>query len=283
MTLKRVLILLNRGKLGVLELVEGLLPWLRERVEIVGIIGTEQEEAPPDSADLCIVFGGDGTLLSAARLLGPMNVPLLGVNMGKLGFLADYNVEHMQKHLADILSGKIQPARRTMLDATICNAAGVIKLHSPAANDLVISSGPPFRMIDLSVSQGCCHIARYLGDGLIVATPTGSTGYNMSVGGPILEATLEALTITPIAPHTLSLRPIVVRGDEPIIVEASHVNTGTSAIVDGQIIAPIQQGDRIEIRRAPYYALVVPHPGRSFFGRLSEKLQWGLSPHHPGS
>ena len=280
MNRKRVLILVNDNKPGARREVEALTPWLRERVELTGIVSIlENPPSLPLPADLCIVFGGDGTLLTAARMLAKDGVPLLGVNMGKLGFLAEFNVEHMQIHLADILSGAVQPTRRMMMDICV-RGKDQQGLCCLAANDVVISAGPPFRVIDLAVDQGKNHISRYLGDGLVIATPTGSTGYTMSLGGPILEPTLEAITIIPIAPHSLSLRPIVVGSDQPIFVRAARLNAGTTVIVDGQVNSAFKKDDVLEVRRSSCHALIVPHPGRSFFGTLAAKLQWGQSPHH---
>ncbi|MGC9454318.1 MAG: NAD(+)/NADH kinase [Phycisphaerae bacterium] len=281
MSAKRIAILVNTDKSGAVEQVEKLRGWIAERAEIIGEAGSF--EAPPEefaSADLCVVFGGDGTLLSAARALAGSGVPLLGVNLGKLGFLADFSVEHFRKHLDRILDGDVTPIPRMMLEVRRFTGERE-EFYSPAANDLAIVAGPPFRMIDLNVARGDDDIARYLGDGLVVATPTGSTGYNMSVGGPILEPSMDAVAITPIAPHTLSLRPMVVHGDGPIRITAVEVNDGTALIIDGQVCTPLKACDLVEVRRSPRPALIVPHPGRSFFATLSDKLQWGRSPHHP--
>lgn len=277
----KVLILVNDNKPGARAEVDRLLPWFRERVEVTGVVSILQPTPSlPLPADLCVVFGGDGTLLAAARLLAKSGVPLLGVNMGKLGFLADFNVQHMEEHLGDILARKIKPTRRMMLEVCVRGAGGAQGLCTLAANDVVISAGPPYRMIDLAVDQGANHISRYFGDGLVIATPTGSTGYTMSLGGPILEPTLEAITISPMAPHSLSLRPIVIGSELPIFVRAARVNAGTAVIVDGQVTAAFRPDDVLEVRRAPFSALIVPHPGRNFFGTLAAKLQWGQSPHH---
>lgn len=280
MSAKRIAILVNTDKSGAVEQVRKLRGWLSERAEIVGEAGSYDD--PPRefaSADLCVVFGGDGTLLAAARALAGSGVPLLGVNLGKLGFLAEFSVEHFRKHLDDILAGKVPPMERMMLEVRRFAGADE-QFHSIAANDMAIAAGPPFRMIDLNVARGDDDIARYLGDGLVVSTPTGSTGYNMSVGGPILEPSLRAVTITPIAPHTLSLRPMVVHGDGPVRITAVTVNEGTTLIVDGQICTPLKACDVVEVLCSPKPALIVPHPGRSFFSTLSNKLQWGSSPHH---
>lgn len=283
MARKRAIILANRDKPGVFEQIDQLKPWLEERVELLGVLEAGADiclTTDAHRADLAIVFGGDGTLLASARALAPCDVPLLGVNMGKLGFLAEYSVEHLRKHLADILSGKIVPAERLMLDVRVTNCEEHA-FHSLAANDVSISAGQPFRMIDLEVSQGAGQIARYLGDGVIVATPTGSTGYNLSAGGPVLQPTLDAVTITAIAPHTLSIRPIVLRSDQDIRIACTRVNEGTTVLIDGQIPSGLCDNDTIVVRRAEHPARIVPHPGHHFFSTLANKLQWGLSPHHP--
>ena len=282
MARKRILILGNMDKPGLAAQIEQLRPWFEQRAEVLAVVAS-RDRVPEraSAADLCVVFGGDGTLLAAARMLAGAGVPLLGVNMGKLGFLAEFDVEHMKKHFDDILAGSVQPTERMMLQ--VCIACGKQqRFCSPAANDVAISAGAPFRMIDLHVTQAGQQIAQYLGDGLIVSTPTGSTGYNMSAGGPILEPTLDAVTITPIAPHTLSLRPIVIRSDQPIRITAEQVNAGTAVIVDGQISCALASGDTVEVSRSAHGAKIIPHPGRPFFMTLAGKLQWGRSPHHTG-
>ena len=244
MARKKILILGNMAKPGVTEQIERLRPWFEQRAEIIAV--SAANAALPigaETANLAIVFGGDGTLLAAERLLAGSAVALLGVNMGKLGFLAEFNVEHMQKHFDDILSGKIAPRERMMLSVTVKGRRRG-EFRTPVANDIAIASGAPFRMIDLHVVQGESDIAQYRGDGLVIATPSGSTGYNMSAGGPILEPTLDAVTITPVAPHTLSLRPLVVRSDHPIEITATRVNPGTTVIVDGQISRPLEDGEK---------------------------------------
>lgn len=281
MSRPKIIILGNLAKEGVGEQIDALGDWFAERVDVLAVQDT-REPPPPGAyqAQLCVVFGGDGTLLSAARTLAGAGVPMLGVNMGKLGFLAEYTVEHLQKHFEAILAGEVQPTHRTMLEVSLLEPDGASSFCSLAANDVAISAGPPFRMIDLLVQQGDQPIARYLGDGLVVATPTGSTGYNMSAGGPILEPTLDAIAITPIAPHSLSMRPIVARTDQPLRIGATRVNPGSAILVDGQISMPLKAGQTVAARRAAVALRIIPHPGRTFFGTLSSKLQWGRSPHH---
>ncbi len=281
-TRKKVLIIANSARPGVAEQVQSLRPWLDQRVEVLDVVAVHQPvpAQAAKQADLCLVFGGDGTLLAAARMLAGSQVPLLGVNMGKLGFLAEFEVEHMQKHLADVLAGKVVPTERMMLEVRIGNCHEHA-FTSPVANDVVIAAGAPFRMIELLVARGDEEIARYPGDGLIVSTPTGSTAYNMSAGGPIMEPTLDAIAITPLAPHSLSMRPLVVASSQVLRVTAVRVNAGSAVIVDGQISTGLCAGDVVEIRKADAPVRIIPHPGRPFFDTLTIKLQWGRGPHTP--
>ncbi|MGA2265969.1 MAG: NAD(+)/NADH kinase [Phycisphaerae bacterium] len=279
-TRKKVLVITNTARPAVTKQVRSLGPWLQERVEILATLPVHQAVPPRLSkqADLCIVFGGDGTLLAAARMLAGTNVPLVGVNMGKLGFLAEFDVEHMQKHLAEVLAGEITPTDRMMLEVKIGNCRKHA-FRSPVVNDVVFAAGTPFRVIELLVTRGREEIAHYPGDGLIVSTPTGSTAYNMSAGGPIMEPTLDAIAIAPLAPHSLSMRPLVVGSGQVIRVKALRVNAGSAVIVDGQISTGLCEGDVTEIRKAAVGVRIVPHPGRPFFDTLTRKLQWGQGPH----
>ena len=277
---KKVLILGNYSKLGVTDQISTLELWLAERAEVVATADVNQyaSQTPP-AADLCIVLGGDGTILAAARALAGSATHLLGVNMGKLGFLAEFNVEQIRSHFDKALAGEIPPTLRMMLEVTV-HQNSKQTFNSPVANEIAISAGPPFRMVDLDVSRQGEHIARYLGDGLVIATPTGSTGYNMSAGGPIIEPTLDAVVISPVAAHALSMRPILVHAGEPIVVRTVRVNKGTAIMVDGQLTCGLKDGDIVEVRRSEHPTQIIPHPDQSFFQTLTTKLKWGQSPHH---
>lgn len=285
MTKPCVLILGNLDKPGVSEQMGSLRGWLGEQANVLAI-QAHTRALPPEAADakLCIVFGGDGTLLSAGRDLAEYNIPLLGVNMGKLGFLAEFSVDDLQKHLSDVLAGAIAPVQRMMLSVTLWSRpkgqARDVVYRGLASNDVAIAAGDPFRMIDLHVHQGDLHVSRYYGDGLVVATPTGSTGYNMSVGGPILQPSLEAMVISPVAPHTLSLRPMVLSPTPTLHVTAGRVNEGTKMIIDGQIPRQLRDGQTVEIGRADVSLRIVPVPRHHYFQTLANKLNWGQSPHH---
>jgi NAD+ kinase len=281
----RVLILGNLDKPGVAEQMNSLRDWLETQADIL-TIQAHTRELPEGAAEakLCIIFGGDGTLLSAGRDLAEYNIPLLGVNMGKLGFLAEFTVDDLKRHLAGVLEGRLAPVERMMLSVTLWSCpkgqAREIVYQGLASNDVAIAAGDPFRMIDLHVHQGDLHVSRYYGDGLVVCTPTGSTGYNMSVGGPILQPSLEAMVISPIAPHTLSLRPMVLSPAPTLHVTAGRVNEGTKMIIDGQIPHRLCDGQTVEIGRADVSLRIVPLPERHYFQTLANKLNWGQSPHH---
>lgn len=279
---KKVLIIANSVRPAVAEQVQSLRPWLDKHVEVLDVVAVHQPVPAPvaKEADLCLVFGGDGTLLAAARMLAGSSVPLLGVNLGKLGFLAEFDVEHMQRHLAEVLAGEVTPTERMMLHVRVTHCRKHT-FESPVANDVVFAAGPPYRMIELLVARGDEEIARYPGDGLIVSTPTGSTAYNMAAGGPIMEPTLDAIAITPLAPHSLAMRPLVVASSQVIRVTAVRVNSGSAVIVDGQVSTGLCDGDVVEIRKAAAPVRIVPHPGRPFFDTLTRKLQWGRGPHTP--
>ena len=280
MSARKIIIVANTAKSGVSEQVDSLRPWFDQRAEVVTVLEVG-DPAPPDakSADICIVFGGDGTLLATARMLAQAGVPLMGVNMGKLGFLAEFDVAHMKRHVDEFFAGDLAPAERMMLDIRVDSSTGH-GFQSPAANDVAIVAGSPFRMIELAVALDSRHATTYRGDGLVVSTPAGSTGYNLSAGGPILQPTLDAITITPVAAHSLSMRPIVVHSGLPIRVTAVRANPGTAVSVDGQITSPLHEGDIVEIRKAAWGVKFIPHPDRNFFNTLTQKLQWAHSPHH---
>ncbi|MBN1942801.1 MAG: NAD(+)/NADH kinase [Phycisphaerae bacterium] len=281
----RVLILGNLTKPGVAEQMEGLRGWLAEQADVLTIQShTGELPAGAAKAVLCVVFGGDGTLLSAGRDLAALGVPLLGVNLGKLGFLAEYSVADLRRHFPDVLAGRVAPVERIMLAVTLWSCpkgqAREKQFTALASNDVAVAAGDPFRMIDLHVHQGDQHLARYFGDGVVISTPTGSTGYNMSVGGPILQPTLEAVVISPVAPHTLSLRPMVLSPSPPLHITAGRVNEGTKMVIDGQISHRLCDGQTVEVGRADVSLRIVPLPGRHYFQTLAEKLHWGRSPHH---
>jgi len=225
--------------------------------------------------DLAIVVGGDGTLLSIARRLASHRVPLIGVNRGRLGFLADIGYDNMLEDIGHILDGEFHSETRLLLSAEIMRA-GKIAHDATALNDVIVTKGELARMIEFEIYLGGEFVNSSRGDGVIVASPTGSTAYAMSAGGPILQPTLPALSIVPICPHTLSFRPLVVSSDSVIeIVMTGSPGQQAHVSFDGQASIALHDGDHIFVRRADY-AVELVHPAtRSYFDVLRQKLHWG--------
>ena len=224
--------------------------------------------------DRLIVLGGDGSLLAQARAMGTRQIPVAGVNFGKLGYLAEFNLEDLDLHLDAILHDPNLISRRTMIEVAVTRADGQTILHT-ALNDCVIHAGPPFRMVVLSVLIDGEQITTLAGDGLVVATPTGSTAHNMSAGGPIVHSEVSAMVLTPLSPHSLTHRPLVVAGNTVIAVIPRQVNEGTTVAIDGQVSVPLAIGDRLTVRRHASDFLLIRNPTRTPWHTLTTKLKWG--------
>ena len=228
-------------------------------------------------ADFAVVFGGDGSIISAARNFSHSGVPVIGVNIGKLGFLAEFSVNELKQYFNDIMSGRAVIERRMMLDCRVFNNKRD-KFHALAINDVFITAGPPFRMIELKISVDGQPLAGCVSDGLIISTPTGSTAYNLSAGGPILSGKMEAVVITPICPHSLSFRPIVINADSSIEVFCVRVNEGTTVSIDGQVSSKLAIDDVVKVQRDKADFLIVNNPLRTQWDTLATKLSWAEKP-----
>jgi NAD+ kinase len=227
----------------------------------------------PGQVDLLIVLGGDGTLLSMARAVGDCGVPIVGVNLGGLGFLTATTLDEMLPALEALLAGGMEIEERMMLGARLVRGGQPVGEYL-ALNDVVMTKSAMSRIIDLSVSVGGRHAISYRADGLIISTPTGSTAYNLSAGGPILFPTMDAVVLTPIAPHTLSNRPIVVPGAQRIEVRLL-VDQEVMLTMDGQVGVPLREGDIVEVQKAGARIRLVRFPQKDFFSVLRTKLKWG--------
>ncbi len=228
-------------------------------------------------ADRVIVLGGDGTILAAARTMCRRQVPLIGINMGKLGYLAAFSLDEFEGQIDRVLSDDALISPRMMLEVTV-NGGGREKLSSIAVNDCVVQAGPPFRMIGLSLSLNGTEVTHIVGDGLIVATPVGSTAYNLSAGGPILQSTVKGIAITPICAHSLTHKPLVVDEDVTVQITPQRINEGTRVIVDGQDMLPVAVGDHVIVRRSEQDFLLVENPAYAPWHTLVTKLKWGQAP-----
>ena len=228
------------------------------------------------TACTAIVMGGDGTMLGIARQLAPYDVPLIGINQGRLGFMTDVPINRMLPVLGDILEGRSTAEKRTLLQAQVMRA-GVVMAEGLAVNDVVVSRGAGAGMVELQVEVDGKFMYAQRSDGLIIATPTGSTAYALSAGGPLLHPSLQGIVLVPIAPHALSNRPIVVPEGSDIVVEIIN-GRDTSVNFDMQTFASLQVGDRIVIARAPN-SITFLHPhGWGYCDTLREKLHWNENP-----
>jgi NAD+ kinase len=227
--------------------------------------------------DMVVVLGGDGTLLSVADAIGAAGsgIPMLGVNFGSLGFLTEVTLPELYPSLDAALGGRARIEDRMMLEATASRGGAPLSDHI-ALNDVVVTKGALSRMIDLSVSVGDEFVTRVKADGLIVATPTGSTAYNLAAGGPIVQPNLDALLLTPIAPHTLTNRPIVIPATSAVRIQPLMEDRAEVFVTfDGQAGLQLQAGDEICVRRAHRVLRLIRPSTRSYFEVLREKLKWG--------
>lgn len=226
----------------------------------------------PKSADLVLSFGGDGTLLSTARLVGPYEKPILGVNLGGLGYLTEVPYDNLLERVDDILSRRYEIQERMMLCAQV---EGEKDFGYIALNDFVLErSGTP-RLVNLEAIIDGKVLTTYKADGLIVATPTGSTGYNLSAGGPILEPTMQGIIIAPICPHSLSMRPLVIGAHRTVEVRVKDDSSEVRFVADGQRSELLKPGKALRIKRAPFVCRLAVFAGRVFYNTLAQKLRWG--------
>jgi len=224
--------------------------------------------------DLVVAVGGDGTMLSVARHLGRSGPPVLGINLGSLGFLADFSMDELEESLESILSGRFLVDRRMMLAVELHREEGPPRRYR-VLNDAVINKSALARILDIELTVDGQEITIYRADGLILSTPTGSTAYCLSAGGPIVHPGIQAIIVTPICPHTLTNRPLVVPGD--LILEG-RIRTGDEnafLTLDGQVGIPLTRDDRIRVRRSSLGTKMVTLPGRNYFQVLQRKLKWG--------
>ncbi len=245
-----------------------------EAAKLTGAKGVDRESFA-GSVDALVVLGGDGTFLAAARTAKSDSIPLLGVNLGSLGYMTEVAYEEIEKALENIHKGKFSIEERMMLNLTIGNDESA--KSETALNDVVISHKSMARMIELSLSINGQDVTHYKADGLIISTPTGSTAYALSAGGPILHPALEAIVICPICPHTLTHRPLVVPNNSVIDVKILRQQDDVHASMDGQVIFDVKEGDRIVLTRSEKVTRLIRTPDRTHFDVLRSKLGWGGS------
>jgi NAD+ kinase len=285
--ISRIGIIANLAKSRVREAIESCLEAARE-VEL-GVVVCEHEaevldlkvtRAPQDAlseqVDAIVTFGGDGTFLRGARVVGDSGTPLLGINLGGLGFLADVREGGIADAIRSLVDGDYTLERRRKVAVGV-ERDGEEIFHTTALNDVVLNMGAIPRAIDLEVTIEGTRVGRYLADGLIVATPTGSTAYSLSAGGPIVDSTVEAFLLTPICPHTLAVRPMILADRKPFWVRLRDCQSGV-VTGDGQVSNSVQTGDRLVYRRAREACYLIRLPKLNLFQVIQEKLKWGGHP-----
>jgi len=249
-----------------------------ERQRIENETGCAVEEVPTNKlageVDLMLVLGGDGTMIATARLIGDQEVPVLGVNYGGLGYLTEFRIEELYGALEMILSGNYRLDKRVMLDVELQRNDKVITSNR-VLNDVVINKSALARIIEIDVSFNHQFVSSFRADGLIVATPTGSTAYNLSAGGPIVFPSMNAMVLTPICPFTLSNRPLVVPDSGEIELTLKTDNEEVALTLDGQVGCPMQVEDRVMIRKSRTTFNLIQPSNRNYFDVLRDKLRWG--------
>lgn len=242
----------------------------------------EEETGIPDTVDWVVVLGGDGTLLGAARKVGRYGVPILGINLGGLGFLTEIPLKRLYKDMEKIIAGEIEIETRLMLEASVLRD-NEEKCRFSVLNDVVINKGALARIIDLRVSIDGRFLSTFRADGLIVSSPTGSTGYNLSAGGPILYPNLEALILTPICPFALTQRPIILPYTSVIEIKMGENSEQVTLTFDGQVGFDLMDNDRIIVSKSKKKLKLIKSPDQDYFDILRTKLKWGESSYNKTS
>ncbi|OGG46289.1 MAG: hypothetical protein A3F84_07920 [Candidatus Handelsmanbacteria bacterium RIFCSPLOWO2_12_FULL_64_10] len=231
-----------------------------------------KREAMRQGADVVVAFGGDGTILRAAAAVGAAGVPILGVNLGRLGFLAEAGADELEGSLERLLKGDYRVEERMTLEGRVGDGRPFFAL-----NDVVIEKGACSRVVSIEAWMSDEQVSAFSGNGIVVATPVGSTGYSLSAGGPVVHPSLDAIILTPICPHSLSMRPLIVPGDQVVRVRVRADHSELMLASDGVTASPLKSGDEISVHRAAHKVKLINLKGLSFYELLSRKLAWSLN------
>jgi NAD+ kinase len=282
--MKRVGLYIKRTNPDAVEVAREVSRWLQQRgievfpeqslADALGGIQGYPEGAIPGMVNMIIVLGGDGTLISVARNVGDLRTPILGVNLGSLGFLTEVTLAELYQVLAQVVRGQFTVTSRMMLDAVVRRDGTEVGRHR-VLNDVVINKGALARIIDMEAWVDDSYLTTFKADGLIIASPTGSTAYNLAAGGPIIYPGLHCLVISPICPHMLTNRPIIVSDKAVIRVEVKFHDEDVVLTADGQVGMPLKGGDVVELRKSKSSTLLIKSPSKDYFEVLRTKLRWG--------
>ncbi len=283
--IKKIGIISKPRKKDAGPILSDLVKWLKERdieplmdQETAGLIDYESScdrHEIPEQSDFILVLGGDGTLISVARLIGDRGTPILGVNLGSLGFLTEVTLNEMYPLLKHILAGKMSIDERWTLEASVQRGSGELARYT-VLNDVVINKGALARMILMETIVDGKYLNTYRADGLIISTPTGSTAYSLSAGGPIINPGVGAIIISPICPHTITNRPIVVREDVMVEVTLRTENEDVLVTLDGQEGYPLQYLDKVVVKKSANVIRLITSPDKDYYEVLRQKLRWGV-------
>lgn len=283
--LNRIGVVVGPQKPEAIGVVRDLRAWCAERnIDLLAPAELSDEVSCPPYAvrngelaedlDLMVVLGGDGTILGAARLLGQRQTPVLGVNFGWLGYLTEFTLPELFSALEGVRAGRFQLDRRMLLDVGLRRGEETIVLHR-ALNDAVITKAAAARMLEFECRVDDYFVNRFRADGVIIATPTGSTAYSLSAGGPIVHPSLAAIVLTPICPHMLSNRPVLVPGDSVVEISFKRESEEICLTIDGQIVVPLQPRDQVVMLRSQVVFRLLRPLNRDYFEVLRTKLKWG--------
>lgn len=280
-------IIANRKRPGADDVIKNVLGWMQKQ-GFEFLLCDELSEYAKDKSllssrarmgqecDLIVSMGGDGTLLATARDIGKVDTPILGINLGSLGFLTQVAATEVEKRLQDVIDRRHRIEKRMLLEASVVGASDGKKLV--ALNDVVVDRGSLARLIQLDLFVNDEFISTYRADGLIICTPTGSTAYNSAVGGPILNPNMEAIVCSPMAPQSLAARPLLFHGDDEISIRVASPNHTCLMTVDGQISVNLSNQSKVLIKKGDHFARLVTFPDNSFYQILRKKLHWAVLP-----
>jgi len=299
---RRVMLVANREKRSVCAALDGVRSLIERYGEVVCEL-TTRDEVPAEAGELgepemMVVLGGDGTLLGQIRRASHLGLPTLGVNFGRLGFLAAYDMPALERHAARLFTREDSGGGWTWNERMLlsvharCGRTGEVRCDELVLNDMALVAGPPYRMIEVGLTLDGVRGPTLSGDGVVVSTPTGSTGYSVSAGGPIVAPTVAGISVAAIAAHSLGFRPVVVSSESEVTLRLERANgddgaddatgtpsdAGTTVVLDGQVQRRVRTGDVVTVRRATRTVRLIDNPDRAYFETLMDKMHWAAKP-----